>query len=188
MTENEVRDPKDVLNEIYANLQSGDDVIVLQAIDALSRFGGVRRRLEWRGEVNGVAVIDDFAHHPTAIATTIDGLVARLAPGQRILAVLEPRSNTMKLGAMKALLPQSLAQAARVFCYAGGLGWDAGEALAPLGDKATVRDELPLLVADILAAARPGDRILVMSNGGFGGIHQKLLDGLRQRSTGVAAT
>lgn len=151
------------------------------AIAALNRFGGVRRRLEWRGEVDGIAVIDDFAHHPTAIATTIAGLKARLTPGQRIVAVLEPRSNTMKLGAMKALLPASLADAAQVFCFSGGLDWDAAQALAPLGERAVVERELPALVRAIVAFARPGDRILVMSNGGFGGIHQKLLDGLAAR-------
>ncbi len=151
------------------------------AIAALNGFGGVRRRLEWRGEVGGIAVIDDFAHHPTAIATTIAGLKARLAPGQRIVAVLEPRSNTMKLGAMKALLPASLADAAQVFCFSGGLEWDVAQALAPLGERAVVERELPALVRAVVAFARPGDRILVMSNGGFGGIHQKLLEQLAGR-------
>jgi UDP-N-acetylmuramate: L-alanyl-gamma-D-glutamyl-meso-diaminopimelate ligase len=151
------------------------------AIDALGRFGGVRRRLEVRGSAAGVTVIDDFAHHPSAIETTIDGLRARLAPGERILAVVEPRSNTMKLGAMKALLPVSLAGAERTFCFAGGLGWDAAEALAPLGAKASVHHELDALVAAVVAEARPGDRVLVMSNGGFGGVHGRLLDALGRR-------
>jgi UDP-N-acetylmuramate: L-alanyl-gamma-D-glutamyl-meso-diaminopimelate ligase len=151
------------------------------AIDALGRFGGVRRRLEVRGTAGGVTVIDDFAHHPSAIETTIDGLRARLAPGERILAVVEPRSNTMKLGAMKALLPGSLAGAERTFCFAGGLGWDAAEALAPLGAKASVHHELDALVAAVVAEARPGDRVLVMSNGGFGGVHGRLLDALGRR-------
>jgi len=153
-----------------------------EAIEALSRFGGVKRRLEVRGTAAGVTVIDDFAHHPSAIAATIEGLRARLAPGERILAVLEPRSNTMKLGAVKAALAGSLTGADQSFCFAGGLGWDAAEALAPLGDKASVHTELDALVADVASHARPGDRVLVMSNGGFGGVHQRLLDALADRA------
>ena len=153
-----------------------------EAIEALSRFGGVKRRLEVRGMAAGVTVIDDFAHHPSAIAATIEGLRARLAPGERILAVLEPRSNTMKLGAVKAALAGSLIGADHSFCFAGGLGWDAAEALAPLGDKASVHTELDALVADVASHARPGDRVLVMSNGGFGGVHQRLLDALADRA------
>jgi len=157
------------------------------AIEALGRFGGVRRRMEVRGSARGVVVIDDFAHHPSAIETTVDGLRARLAPGERILAVLEPRSNTMKLGAMKALLPASLAGADRTFCYAGGLGWDAREALAPLGERASVHEDLDALVAAVAAEARAGDRVLVMSNGGFGGVHSRLLEALA-RGEGPAQT
>ena len=154
-----------------------------QGLAALSRFANVKRRLELRGTVRGVAVYDDFAHHPTAIATTIAGLRRKIggAVGKdspRILAVLEPRSNTMKLGVMKAQLPGSLVEADRVFCYGAKLGWDAAEALAPLGDKAVVGDDLDQLVARIVAQARCGDQILVMSNGGFGGIHGKLLAAL----------
>jgi UDP-N-acetylmuramate: L-alanyl-gamma-D-glutamyl-meso-diaminopimelate ligase len=155
-------------------------VAPVEAIGALRRFGGVRRRLEVRGTVGGVVVIDDFAHHPSAIETTIDGLRARLAPGERILAVVEPRSNTMKLGAMKALLPGSLAGAERTYCFTGGLGWDAAEALAPLGARASVHPDLDGLVAAVVAEARPGDRVLVMSNGGFGGVHAKLLEALER--------
>ena len=153
-----------------------------EAIEALSRFGGVKRRLEVRGAAAGVTVIDDFAHHPSAIAATIEGLRARLAPGERILAVLEPRSNTMKLGAVKAALAGSLIGADHSYCFAGGLGWDAADALAPLGDKASVHTELDALVADVATHARPGDRVLVMSNGGFGGVHQRLLDALQRRA------
>ena len=152
-----------------------------QGLAALSRFVNVKRRLELRGTVRGVAVYDDFAHHPTAIATTVAGLRRKVgggADGPRILAVLEPRSNTMKLGVMKAQLPASLVDADRVFCYGANLGWDAAQALAPLGDKAVVADDLDQLVAQIVAVARPGDQILVMSNGGFGGIHGKLLAAL----------
>jgi UDP-N-acetylmuramate: L-alanyl-gamma-D-glutamyl-meso-diaminopimelate ligase len=155
------------------------------AIDALGRFGGVRRRLEVRGTAGGVVVVDDFAHHPSAIETTIDGLRARLQPGERILAVVEPRSNTMKLGAMKSLLAGSLEGAERTFCFAGGLGWDAAAALAPLGARADVHERLDELVDAVVAEARPGDRVLVMSNGGFGGIHAKLLAALAERGRGA---
>ena len=144
------------------------------ALQALSRFKGVKRRLEVRGEVRGVAVYDDFAHHPTAIAATIAGLRGKVGKG-RVLAVLEPRSNTMKLGIMKAQLPDSLADADAVFCYCKNLGWDAQAALAPLGAKAQVFEDLSALVAAVVAEARAGDRILVMSNGSFGGIHEMLL-------------
>jgi UDP-N-acetylmuramate: L-alanyl-gamma-D-glutamyl-meso-diaminopimelate ligase len=127
--------------------------------------------------VRGVTVIDDFAHHPTAIRVTIEGLRQRVG-SKRILAVLEPRSNTMKLGAMKAQLPDSLADADATYCYASNLGWDAAEALAPLGAKARTFDDLGRLVAALAADARDGDQILVMSNGGFGGVHDKLLAAL----------
>ena len=156
-------------------------VPVGQSLAALAAFRGVKRRMEVRGTVNGVTVYDDFAHHPTAIRTTLDGL-RRKVGGARIVAVLEPRSNTMKLGAMKAALPESLAAADRVFCYAANLGWDAGAALAPLGGKAAVHDDLDALVAAIAAEAKPGDHVLVMSNGGFGGIHAKLLARLESGS------
>ena len=151
-----------------------------RGMDALSRFRNVKRRMELRGRVRDVSVYDDFAHHPTAIATTLAGLRRKIA-GQaeaRILAVLEPRSNTMKLGVMKAQLPASLADADRVYCYVANLGWNAAEALAPLGEKATVGDDLDALVGKIASEARAGDHILVMSNGGFGGIHGKLLAAL----------
>ncbi len=149
-------------------------VPVDQGLTALSAFKNVKRRMEVRGTVNGITVYDDFAHHPTAIDTTVAGL--RLKVGKaRILAVLEPRSNTMKLGVMKDALPGSLKEADLVFCYAGNLGWDARGALAPLGDKAVVKDDLNELIEAIAAAAKSGDQILVMSNGGFGGIHEKLL-------------
>ncbi len=146
-------------------------------IDALSRFRNVKRRMEVRGSVNGITVYDDFAHHPTAIATTVGGLRKKVGTA-RILAVLEPRSNTMKLGVMKDALPASLAEADLVYCYSANLGWDAGEALAPMGGKAVVHDDLVHLVGTIAEAAQPGDHILVMSNGGFGGIHEMLLAAL----------
>tara|TARA_R110002049_G_scaffold294892_2_gene481960 strand:- start:496 stop:1842 length:1347 start_codon:yes stop_codon:yes gene_type:complete len=148
------------------------------AIEALDCFAGVRRRMEVRGVAGGVTVYDDFAHHPTAIALTIEGL-RRSATSGRILAVLEPRSNTMKQGVMKARLPEALAQADMVFCYANALGWDVGQALAPLGARlAGVFDDLDALVAALAHEARAGDHVLVMSNGGFGGVHQRLLAAL----------
>jgi UDP-N-acetylmuramate: L-alanyl-gamma-D-glutamyl-meso-diaminopimelate ligase len=144
------------------------------AIEALGRFENVKRRMEVRGVVGGVTVYDDFAHHPTAIETTIQGLRAKVN-GARILAVVEPRSNTMKLGIMKQALPGSLASADRVYCYSGGLAWDAKSVLAPLGPKAEILGDLDQLVAAIARASRPGDHVLIMSNGGFGGIHEKLM-------------
>ena len=144
------------------------------ALQALTRFQGVKRRLEVRGCVHGVTVYDDFAHHPTAIAATIEGLRRRVGV-KRIIAVLEPRSNTMKLGSMKARLPDSLAGAEAVFCYANNLGWDVAAALAPLGDKARTFEDLDAMAMDIVAMAQAGDHVLVMSNGSFGGLHGKLL-------------
>jgi UDP-N-acetylmuramate: L-alanyl-gamma-D-glutamyl-meso-diaminopimelate ligase len=161
-----------------------------QAANALATFRNVKRRMEVRGSVNGVTVYDDFAHHPTAIQTTIAGLRARMGSGDgghtRILAVLEPRSNTMKLGVMKARLPESLADADLVFGYGAqqgkdALGWDLAAALAPLGSKARAFHDLDALVQAVAAVAQPGDQVLVMSNGGFGGVHQKLLEALSSR-------
>ena len=153
----------------------------VQAIDALGRFQNVRRRLEVSGAAGGVTVYDDFAHHPTAIATTIAGLRSKVGGG-RILAVLEPRSNTMKLGVMKDQLPRSLAGADRVYCYTQGLGWDPRVTLAPLGTKASCEGDLDALVSAVSAEARAGDHVLVMSNGAFGGIHARLLERLAARS------
>ena len=152
---------------------------------ALSKFANVKRRMEVRGRIRrpdgGITVYDDFAHHPTAIRTTVDGLRRKLAPGERILAVFEPRSNTMKLGTMKAQLPWSLEGADLAFCHSGGLGWDAHAALVGMGNKAQVADNIDALIAQILANARSGDHILCMSNGGFGGIHLKLLQALQEK-------
>ena len=154
-------------------------VPVEQGIEALGKFQNVKRRMEVRGVVNGVTVYDDFAHHPTAIATTVAGLRAR-AGKARILAVLEPRSNTMKLGVMKNALPDSLQDADKVFCYGANLGWDAAEALAPIKAKSAVYSDLGQLVEAIAQEAKAGDQVLIMSNGGFGGIHNKLLERLQQ--------
>ncbi len=144
------------------------------ALDALTEFKNVKRRMEVRGVINNITVYDDFAHHPTAIATTLQGLRDKVGKA-RILAVLEPRSNTMKFGVMKDALPHSLHVGDLVFCYSAGLGWDAQIMLASLGSKLNVSDDLPELVRKIVAAAQPGDHILIMSNGGFGGIHEQLL-------------
>ncbi len=149
-------------------------VPVAQGLAALGEFKNVKRRMEVCGTVNGITVYDDFAHHPTAIDTTVAGLRHKVG-ATRILAVLEPRSNTMKLGVMKDALPGSLKDADFVFCYGANLGWDAVAALAPLGSKAVVKDDLGGLIEAIASIARPGDHVLVMSNGGFGGIHEKLL-------------
>jgi UDP-N-acetylmuramate: L-alanyl-gamma-D-glutamyl-meso-diaminopimelate ligase len=151
-----------------------------QGINALSAFSGVRRRMQVRGEAGGVTVYDDFAHHPTAIRTTLEGLRRRVGRA-RILAVLEPRSNTMKRGILKDALPESLGDADRTFVYTAGLGWDAGAVFKTMGEKARCDDNLDRLVAAVSAESRPGDHVLVMSNGGFGGIHEKLLDRLSAR-------
>jgi UDP-N-acetylmuramate: L-alanyl-gamma-D-glutamyl-meso-diaminopimelate ligase len=148
--------------------------------EALSRFQNVRRRLELRGEAAGVKVYDDFAHHPTAMRTTLEGLRRKVGPA-RILAVFEPRSNTMKLGTMKAQLPWALEEADRSYCLQGPYGWSAREALAPLGNAAVVEDSVETLVQAIVRDARPGDHVIAMSNGGFGGVHTKLLDALARR-------
>lgn len=152
-------------------------VTVEVGIQALSEFRNVKRRMEVRGVVNGITVYDDFAHHPTAIATTVAGLRDKVGKA-RILAVLEPRSNTMKLGVMKDALPGSLTDADLVFCYGEHLGWDAAAALQPIQHKAAAFGSLSGLVDAVAAEAQPGDHILVMSNGGFGGIHQQLLQRL----------
>ena len=160
------------------------------ACQALNRFENVKRRMEVRGRVTlrsaldgpVVTVYDDFAHHPTAIRTTVDGLRRKIGPstdkGARILAVFEPRSNTMKLGAMKAQLPWSLEQADLAFCHSGNLGWDAADALASMGSRAQVGRSIEEVISQILRQVKPGDQIVCMSNGGFGGIHAKLLESL----------
>jgi UDP-N-acetylmuramate: L-alanyl-gamma-D-glutamyl-meso-diaminopimelate ligase len=150
------------------------------AIDALGSFGGVRRRMQVRGRASGVTLYDDFAHHPTAIRTTLEGLRHRVGKA-RILAVLEPRSNTMRRGVMKDLLPPSLAEADRVYVYSSGLGWDARSLFALLGERARCEDDLDALIGAVAAEARAGDHVVIMSNGGFGGIHEKLLARLSAR-------
>jgi UDP-N-acetylmuramate: L-alanyl-gamma-D-glutamyl-meso-diaminopimelate ligase len=151
-----------------------------RAAAALGRFRNAKRRMELLGEVGGVKVYDDFAHHPTAIRATVDGLRQRVGLA-RVLAVFEPRSNTMKLGTMKAQLPWALEEADLSFCLQGNYGWDARDALAPMGPRAVVADKADALADAVVAAARPGDHVLVMSNGSFGGIHGQVLQRLRAR-------
>jgi UDP-N-acetylmuramate: L-alanyl-gamma-D-glutamyl-meso-diaminopimelate ligase len=150
------------------------------AIEALGSFRNVKRRMEVKGTVDGITVYDDFAHHPTAIELTLAGLRTKV-DGARIIAVLEPRSNTMKLGVMKAQLAASLMAADRVYCYSAGLAWDAMAVLAPLGEKARVCNDFDRLLGELAGTARPGDHVLIMSKGGFGGIHEKLLAALAAR-------
>jgi UDP-N-acetylmuramate: L-alanyl-gamma-D-glutamyl-meso-diaminopimelate ligase len=161
----------------------------VRAAAALATFMNVKRRMEVRAQISArgasadsapITIYDDFAHHPTAIRTTVDGL-RRKVGAARILAVFEPRSNTMKLGAMKSQLPWSLEQADLAFCHTGGLDWSASEALAPMGERARTADNIAALVSQVVRQARPGDHILCMSNGGFGGIHQKLADALQNQ-------
>jgi UDP-N-acetylmuramate: L-alanyl-gamma-D-glutamyl-meso-diaminopimelate ligase len=146
---------------------------------ALERFRGVKRRMEIKGKVGGITVYDDFAHHPTAIQATIAGLRSQ-TDGERIVAVLEPRSNTMRMGVMKEALAGSLVQADKVFCYfPKTILWSVEDALAPLGARAQWHSDLDRLIAAIVKESRKGDHVLIMSNGGFGGIHGKLLDALK---------
>ncbi|MFA7388303.1 MAG: UDP-N-acetylmuramate:L-alanyl-gamma-D-glutamyl-meso-diaminopimelate ligase [Thiohalobacteraceae bacterium] len=153
-------------------------VPVAQAVNALAQFQGVKRRMELRGIARGATVYDDFAHHPTAIETTLAGL-RRNVGDARILAVLEPRSNTMRLGVHRAAIAPALAQADRVWLYEPpDLGWDLGDVARAAQTPTEIVASIEGLVAAIVAEARPGDHILVMSNGGFGGIHAKLLAAL----------
>jgi UDP-N-acetylmuramate: L-alanyl-gamma-D-glutamyl-meso-diaminopimelate ligase len=150
---------------------------------ALGEFLGVKRRMEVRGVVGGITIYDDFAHHPTAIEATLKGLRARL-PHARIIAVLEPRSNTMKLGVHREQLAPALAAAdAAWFFNAPGLSWDLPRAVAALGERARFAATVDALVQGIAGDARAGDQVLVMSNGGFGGLHEKLLTELRARAS-----
>ena len=153
-------------------------VPVAHAVEALAEFKGVKRRMQLRGVVRDVAVYDDFAHHPTAITTTLAGLRAKVGAA-RIIALLEPRSNTMRMGTHKAQLATALQAADVVLLYQPqGLGWDLADVVAQIGDKAELVQDIDALAAQVAQLAGAGDHILVMSNGGFGGIHDKLLAGL----------
>jgi UDP-N-acetylmuramate: L-alanyl-gamma-D-glutamyl-meso-diaminopimelate ligase len=161
-------------------------VPVAQAISALGEFRGVKRRMELRGEVRGISVYDDFAHHPTAIAYTIDGL-RRKVGGKRIVAVLEPRSATMKMGVHRETLGPSLAGADAVWMFAPpDLGWDAAAVVKTLGAKGRVANSLEELLLGLVGNVRQGDQVLIMSNGGFGGLHGKLLEALRREGSSGA--
>jgi UDP-N-acetylmuramate: L-alanyl-gamma-D-glutamyl-meso-diaminopimelate ligase len=156
-------------------------VDVQTAATALKHFEGVRRRMEVRGTVNGITVYDDFAHHPTAVETTIDGL-RRKVGRQRVIAVLEPRSNTMKLGTHRDALAHSLRSADTIWLYQGpSVQWDVAGAVASLGERSHVEKNLDALIAALVKEAKPSDHILIMSNGGFGGIHAKLLEALEKK-------
>jgi UDP-N-acetylmuramate: L-alanyl-gamma-D-glutamyl-meso-diaminopimelate ligase len=156
-------------------------VSVSQSLAALAAFTGVKRRMELRGEVHGISVYDDFAHHPTAIATTIDGL-RRKVGDKRIVAVLEPRSATMKMGVHRDTLAPSLGGADAVWMFAPpDLGWDADGVVGSLGNKARVARSLEELLDGLAGSARAGDQVLIMSNGGFGGLHGRLLEALARR-------
>ena len=159
-------------------------VAVADGARALATFANVRRRLELRARVGegdaAIAIYDDFAHHPSAMHTTLAGL-RRKVGAARILAVFEPRSNTMKLGTMRAQLPWALEDCDLAFCHAGGLDWDPAQALHTLGERAQIGADVDAVVAAVVRAARPGDHILCMSNGSFGGIHERLREALSKR-------
>jgi UDP-N-acetylmuramate: L-alanyl-gamma-D-glutamyl-meso-diaminopimelate ligase len=161
-------------------------VKVADACKALSEFPGVKRRMELRGEAAGVKVYDDFAHHPTAIATTLEGAKARMAeiaaaegkPAGRLIALFEPRSNTMKMGTLAQALPASFDEAQVVVCYTAGIQWDVRDTLGNVGERLFTSDNLSEVIDHVVAQAKPGDWVVAMSNGSFGGIHQKLIDAL----------
>lgn len=156
-------------------------VPIARAIEALATFRGIARRMQLRGEVEGIRVYDDFAHHPTAIETTVDGLRRRVG-AQRIIAVLEPRSNTMRMGVHRTALAPSLAGADEAWLYVPpDLGWDAAEVVRALGARGRMAAEIDALASDLAKSLRPGDNVLIMSNGSFGGLHGKLIAALRQR-------
>ena len=149
--------------------------------DALGRFKGIKRRMELRGEEQGVKVYDDFAHHPTAIETTINGLRANIGD-RKLIAILEPRSNTMKMGVHQQTLADSLRAADQVILFEDqALDWSLLDIQQQLGDKAIVEDSIDAIVARVTSEAKTGDEVLIMSNGGFGGIHQRLLTALAER-------
>ncbi|HEV2227753.1 MAG TPA: UDP-N-acetylmuramate:L-alanyl-gamma-D-glutamyl-meso-diaminopimelate ligase [Steroidobacteraceae bacterium] len=156
-------------------------VPVPRAIEALAGFRGIARRLELRGEVRGVRVYDDFAHHPTAIATTVEGLRRRVGKEARIVAVLEPRSHTMRMGVHRDTLAPSLAGADEVWLYTpADLGWDASAVVAACGARGHAAGDVATLARELAGSVRAGDHVLIMSNGGFGGLHEKLLTELRR--------
>jgi len=164
-------------------------VKVADACNALSAFPGVKRRMELRGEAAGVRVYDDFAHHPTAIATTLEGAKARMAeiaagagkPTGRLIALFEPRSNTMKMGTLAQALLASFDEAQAVVCYTAGIQWNVRDTLGSVGERLFTSDNLNEVIDHVVSQAQPGDWVVAMSNGSFGGIHQKLIDALASR-------
>ncbi|QKT03201.1 UDP-N-acetylmuramate:L-alanyl-gamma-D-glutamyl-meso-diaminopimelate ligase [Ectothiorhodospiraceae bacterium 2226] len=177
---------QNALHALLAARHAG--VAIEQGCAALGRFESVKRRLELRGEIGGVAVYDDFAHHPTAIATTLQGL-RRRAPARRLVALLEPRSNTMRMGVHKDSLADSLREADAVFLYAPpDLGWSLEGVAQALGEAAQVHDSVDALVAAVVDGAGPDDHIVVMSNGAFGGVHERLLAALKARVAGAVTS
>ena len=157
-------------------------VTLPDAIEALSFFKNVKRRMEVKGEVNNITLYDDFAHHPTAIATTLDGLRKKVG-NARILAVLEPRSNTMKMGVHKDTLANSWQKADEVYLYEPeGMDWSLVESVAHSNAPAHCFKDVEKIVQGVCNVAQPGDHILVMSNGGFEGIHGRILDALKMKS------
>ena len=158
-------------------------VPLTSSLDGLRRFKGIRRRMELRGEVAGITVFDDFAHHPTAIARTLEG-VRRLGTSSRVVAVVEPRSNTMRMGVHVDELGDSLADADEVYLFRPpGLDWDLDGVAARMAPPASVSDSIEDLLGRLVSGLRRGDHVVVMSNGGFGGVHQKLIDALAARET-----
>jgi len=152
------------------------------AIEAMAGFRSVKRRMELRGEIDGVQVYDDFAHHPTAITVTLEGLRSKVG-SRRIIAILEPRSNTMRMGVHRAALPASLAAADRVCLYQSpGLDWELAAVAAQLGPQAQVFDSIGSIISVVTQEARPGDQVVIMSNGSFDGIHARLIEALRERT------
>ncbi|EXB83150.1 MULTISPECIES: UDP-N-acetylmuramate:L-alanyl-gamma-D-glutamyl-meso-diaminopimelate ligase [unclassified Acinetobacter calcoaceticus/baumannii complex] len=154
-------------------------VSIVQACEALSSFGGVKRRMELLGTLRGIEVYDDFAHHPTAIETTLDGARKRLGE-RRLWAVIEPRSNTMRMGSHKDGLAHSARLADEVIWYQPeGLDWDLQPVVEAAPNKSQVSRSLDEIIQRIVQEAGEGDAVVIMSNGGFGGLHHKLLAALQ---------
>ena len=163
-------------------------VPVAQSLKALAGFTNAKRRMELIGEINGVSVYDDFAHHPTAIAMTLTGLCNRLAADQnaRVIAVVEPRSNTMRMGIHKNALADALKTADKVYLYQPeNLDWSLTEAVASISEKTTVSDKIETIINDVVTDAGPADHVVIMSNGSFEGIHDRLIDALEEKVAAI---
>lgn len=157
-------------------------VSIADACVALSNFGGVKRRMELLGTINGIEVYDDFAHHPTAIDTTLDGARKRLAE-RKLWAIIEPRSNTMRMGSHKDELAHSARLADQVIWYQPeGLDWDLQPVIDAAPNAASIARKLEDIIETIVTEAQAGDAVVIMSNGGFGGLHQKLVQALQAKA------